>query len=45
MGDDEGRFGNGSLRAATAEEKLELEYALADKGLIWNAAQKRIEHI
>ncbi len=43
MGDDEGRFGNGPLRAATAEEKQELEDALAGKGLFWNAKEKRIE--
>lgn len=43
IGDDEGRFGNGSLRAATAEEKQELEDALTGKGLFWNAATKRIE--
>lgn len=43
MGDDEARFSNGPLRAATAEEKQGLEDALAGKGLFWNAAKKRIE--
>lgn len=43
IGDDEARVGNGPLRAATAEEKQELEDALAGKGLFWNAAEKRIE--
>lgn len=43
MGDDEGRFGNGPLRAATAEEKQEFEDALAGKGLFWNAKEKRFE--
>lgn len=43
MGDNEGRFGDGSLRAATAEERQELISALADKGLQWNAKEKRIE--
>ena len=40
IGDEEGRFGNGPLRAATAEEKQKLEDALAGKGLFWNAAKK-----
>ena len=43
MGDNEARFGNGSLRAATAEEKQELEDALAGKGMFWNAKENRIE--
>ena len=43
IGDDEARVGNGTLRAATAEEKQELEDTLTGKGLFWNAAQKRIE--
>ena len=43
IGDNEGRFGVGSLRAATAEEKQELISALSDKGLQWNAKEKRIE--
>lgn len=43
MGNDEGRFGNGPLRAATAEEKQEFEDALAGKGLFWNAKEKRVE--
>lgn len=43
MGNDEVRFGNGPLRAATAEEKQEFEDALAGKGLFWNAKEKRFE--
>lgn len=43
MGDNEARFGNGSLRAATAEEKQELEDALAGKWMFWNAKEKRVE--
>lgn len=43
MGDDEARFGNSPLRAATAEEKKEIEDALTGKGLFWNAKKKRIE--
>lgn len=43
MGDNEVRFANVPLRAATAKEKQELEEALAGKGLFWNAAKKRIE--
>lgn len=43
LGDGEGRFGDGPLRAATAEEKQKLEDALAGKGLFWNAKEKRIE--
>ena len=37
------RFGNGELRQATDKERQELISALADKGLQWNAAEKRIE--
>lgn len=43
MGDDEARFGNSPLRAATAEEKQELEDALTGKGLFWDAKEKRVE--
>lgn len=43
MGDDEARFANVPLRAATAKEKQELEEALAGRGLFWNAKEKRIE--